>query len=200
MPFGLFSRTRAAEKKAALSLYNAIVAQARVPVFYERLGVPDTVDGRFDMVVIHAALVLRRLSAVPGQDSDRHSPAARLAQAVFDIMFEDMDRNLREMGVGDLSVGKHVKKMAKAYYGRAGAYEAGLRDGTLDEALRQNIYRDGAPDPMAVAGLAAYIRREAEALVAWPDADLLAGKLAFGPVQSDAAPANAAPTAEGEGA
>ena len=118
MPFGFFKRKEASPDPVE-ALYAALVQKARDPKFYTDLAVPDTVDGRFDMVVIHAMLVMRRLRETP---AEVHTTGQRL----FDLMFTDMDRSLREMGVGDLSVGTHVRKMAKAFYGRAAAYEAGL--------------------------------------------------------------------------
>ena len=111
-------RSEAAEASASL-LYEAIVGQARRPEFYRGLGVPDTIQGRFEMIALHAFLVLRQLRADgPG--------AARLAQALFDLMFADFDRSFRELGAGDLGVGRRVKTLAKAFYGRLVAYGAGL--------------------------------------------------------------------------
>ena len=101
---------------SADQLYRRLVRQARDPVFYLHLGVPDTPDGRFDMIILHAFLVIRRLKA-------EHERTVGLAQAIFDLMFADMDQNLREMGVGDLGVSKRIKGMAEACYGRTVAYE-----------------------------------------------------------------------------
>lgn len=174
MPLRLFRRRR--HERGAEALYLAVVAQSRLPVFYAALGVPDTVDGRFDMIALHAFLLLRRLKGEPA--------AAELAQAVFDLMFADMDRNLREMGVGDLTVGKRVKTMAKAFYGRIAAYDAGLDaadPAVLREALRRNLLRGTAPDDAALAALAAYVRSQAAALGRQPLDDLLGGAVAFAP-------------------
>ncbi|MGB1548449.1 MAG: ubiquinol-cytochrome C chaperone family protein, partial [Alphaproteobacteria bacterium] len=96
-------------KQSARTLYTQIVAQARRKEFYTAGGVPDTLDGRFEMLALHAFLVLYRLKRL---DADE------LAQALFDMMFADMDENLREIGVGDLSVDKRVKRMVSAFYGR----------------------------------------------------------------------------------
>src|SRR5215208_2944217 len=133
--------------RIAPALYGAIVAQARVPDFYARLGVPDSVDGRFEMVVLHLALVLRSL-----RDADEGTRA--LGQEVFDIFCVEMDRSLREMGVGDLSVPKRMKRMGEAYYGRAAAYDAALDKGdraALAAAVRRNLLRgaEGAADEIA---------------------------------------------------
>jgi len=135
MPFPWFFRTSPATE-AAHRLYVAIQHQARSPEFHARLGVPDTLDGRFDLLALHMFLVLRRLKA-EGKN------ASELAQRLFDMLFDDMDRSLREMGVADLGVGKRVKAMAQALYGRIAAYDAGLTqtgDDRLKEALRRNLY------------------------------------------------------------
>ncbi|MGZ9097738.1 MAG: ubiquinol-cytochrome C chaperone family protein [Micavibrio sp.] len=122
------------EQVAAERLYAALAAQSRQPVFYADLGVPDSVDGRFDMILLHSFIVMRRLG--------REGKAARsLSQAIYDVMFVDMDRAVREMGIGDLSVKKHIRRMMKAFNGRVAAYESGLDDvAKLHEALRRNLY------------------------------------------------------------
>jgi cytochrome b pre-mRNA-processing protein 3 len=150
------------------------VAAARQPWFYQALGVPDTLDGRFDLVGLHAFLVIRRLSALP-------PPGPDLAQAVFDAMFSDMDINLREMGVSDLAVGKRVRAMWEAFHGRAAAYEAALADGdlALAEALARNVWRGGAPAPDAPQRLARLVRRQAAVVDGMAPAALLAGQLSF---------------------
>ncbi len=170
---------RKADDRAAEHLYRAIVLRAREPVFYERFGVADTVDGRFEMIVVHAFLLLRRLKAEPA--------ASGLAQALFDRMFIDMDENLREMGVGDLAVGPRVKKMAKAFYGRVAAYEDGLADAGsgLAEALHRNLYRHAEVAPDALAAMASYIRRQGAALAAIEDLDkLVDADEVFAPVEA----------------
>ena len=154
-------RSRRAHRRSAVRLYAAIVEQARVPVLYQVHRVPDTLDGRFDMLVLHAFLVFRRLRALGPQGE-------QLAQVTFDRLIEDMDRNLREIGVGDLSVGKKVKVMARAFYGRVAAYQGGM-DGTRDdlvEALRRNAYR--GDDDAPAAGLADYVIAIARAIDALP--------------------------------
>lgn len=171
MVLGLFRSRR--WDAAADAVYRTVVRQARLPVFYTDLGVPDTVDGRFDLIVLHAFLASRRIHAEP-----EHGPA--LSQRLFDVMFQDMDGNLREMGVGDLSVGKHVKGMAKAYLGRVAAYDGSLADpsgGMLEVALRRNLYRKTEPEPAEVAALAAYMRQAAEALERQPWDAILRGEL-----------------------
>lgn len=171
---------RKSQIDVAHQLYVRLVEHARLPVFYQDGGVPDTVDGRFDMVVLHAFLVMRRLSQ-PGATENE----ARLSQDLFDVMFGDMDRNLREMGVGDLSVGGKVRTMAEAFYGRVAAYEAGLAepgDARLIEALARNLYRhvDPALLQSAQTAMAAYMRREAAQLAATASGRLLQGEVVFG--------------------
>lgn len=177
LPFANIFR-RDPHEAAAMALYAALVVQARHPEFYTRLGVADTVDGRFDMVALHAFLVLRRLRRAG-------AAAAGLSQALFDIMFADMDQNLREMGVGDLGVGKKVKRMAEAFYGRVAAYDAGLDgDGAaLEAALARNLYRGAVPDAGALAAMAAYMRRQDAALAGQDAAALLAGRVSFASVE-----------------
>jgi cytochrome b pre-mRNA-processing protein 3 len=167
---------RPIEEAMAEQLYRIIVEQARQPVFYSDLGVPDTPDGRYDMIAAHVILVLRRLR-------DAHSETRKLAQALFDLMLADMDQNLREMGVGDLAVGKRVKGMAMAFYGRLAAYGAALRDdnaAALHAALSRNLYRKAMPEVTQVAAMATYLRREAARLDGEPVASLIAGRLRFG--------------------
>lgn len=165
------------EAQAADALYRAIVAQSRQPRFYSAAAVPDTPDGRFDLIVAHAVLVLRRLHRDPEATRD-------LAQALFDLMFADMDQNLREMGVGDLAVGKRIKAMAKGFYGRLAAYDKALGEGdteALAAALRRNLYRKAEPPPDAVMTFAGYLQREAAQLDEAPLQRLMAGEVRFGP-------------------
>jgi cytochrome b pre-mRNA-processing protein 3 len=151
-----FRRRRQAQKIDAL--YGAIVAQARRPDFYADYGVADTVSGRFDMVVLHTALVLRRLREAPEE-------ARPLGQGVFDAFCRDMDGNLREMGVGDLAVPKKMKGFGEAFYGRAAAYDRALaaEDGTeLAATLARNVF--GQETHPAAGRLAAYVRETEGAL------------------------------------
>jgi cytochrome b pre-mRNA-processing protein 3 len=175
-----FSRRRRAEIAAAAAaserLYRTIVGQARNPQFYEHWEVPDTPDGRFDMIVLHSVLVFRRLRGEPA--------AAAVAQALFDRMFADFDESLREMGVGDLRVGKQVKAMAKALYGRIVAYGGALDRGdqaALGEALRRNVYRHVSPAATSIERLAGYMRREAARLANTDLATLIVGSVRFMP-------------------
>jgi cytochrome b pre-mRNA-processing protein 3 len=146
------------------------VAAARHPVFYRDWQVPDTVDGRFDMIGLHTFLVLDRLKGA--EDAFR--------QALVDELFRDMDRSLREMGAGDLSVGKKVRKMAEVFYGRVAAYDQSIAVGgpELEAAIARNVYPDGAPDG-AAARLAAYAQDQRRELTAQATAAIAAGTVGF---------------------
>ena len=186
-------RGKALRLHAAASLYAAAVGQARAHEFYAALGVPDTIDGRFELIVLHVHLVCRQLRAADAAAGTAAAPAAAgegagaaLAQALFDAMFRDMDRNLREMGVGDPSVPRRIRAMIEAYYGRVKAYDAALVQGgdALAMALARNVYNAGAAPggeiPPGAARLADYARRAATALASQPD--LASGRAAFPPV------------------
>lgn len=179
MPLASLFRRRPFERPA-FSLYTAAVTAARDPAWYGRLGVPDTLDGRFDMISLFAFLVVDRCRA----DPDPRGPG--LAQAVFDAMFADMDHNLREMGVGDLSVGKKVKVMWEAFNGRARVYAAAVESpepGALAEALGRNVWRLEEP-PEAAAILAAAVQAERAHLAGQGFAALAAGQVSFLPPAS----------------
>jgi cytochrome b pre-mRNA-processing protein 3 len=173
--FGLFRRKP--HERQGFELYAAAVRAARQPFFFTTLGVPDTLDGRFDLVGLHVALLIRRLR----QDADPRGAA--LAQAVFDAMFADMDTNLREMGVGDMTIARRVKNMWEAFHGRALAYEAPLAakdQAALAEALSRNVWRGARPaaDPM-VARLASFAFTADAALAVQPLTALLSGQARF---------------------
>lgn len=163
-------RRRHDTERAGSRLYAAAVAAAREPVFYTTLGVPDTLDGRFDLVALHAFLLVHRLREQPG-----------LAQAIFDAMFVDMDHNLREIGVGDLSVGRHVRAMWEAFHGRSKAYETALDASdpqVLVAALARNVWRGEQPAGAAEA-LAERVLAQAAHLAEQPDADFISGQVRF---------------------
>jgi cytochrome b pre-mRNA-processing protein 3 len=132
-PFNHFWKPLASPRGTIEAIYGMIVAQAREPLFYRAMGVPDTVNGRFDMVLLHLWMVLRRLRPVEG--------GAGPSQALFDHFCGDMDANLREMGVGDLTVPKRMHKFGEAFYGRSAAYDVALAAGgePLAQALCKNI-------------------------------------------------------------
>jgi cytochrome b pre-mRNA-processing protein 3 len=164
-------------REAVDAAYGAIVARARDPWFYGEGGVPDTLEGRFELLALHAFLVLHRLRREPGA-------AQRFAQELFDTMFGDLDRSLREMGVGDFGIGRRVKALAAKFYGRIVAYESGLADPSLlAGALRRILYGPAAPSETQLASLTHYVPRQAAALAALPLASLLAGEVRFAPLE-----------------
>ena len=143
----LFRRSTSADTISAL--YGTIVAQARLPAFYRDFGVPDTVDGRFEMIVLHLALVLRRF--------DRDPSLRNLGQGLFDRFCQDMDHNLREIGIGDLKVPAEMRRIGAAFYGRAEAYAKALHQGPneLATTVGRNVFGDAQTGP--AAGLATYM-------------------------------------------
>jgi len=149
-------RERGTRRRAAERLYFAAVGAARQPAVYAALAVPDSVDGRFDMIALHVHLLLRRLRQLG-------SAGQALGQELVDVMVADMDRSLREMGVGDLSVGRQVKRMVKAFYGRGRAYDQAFGGDLADlhAALARNLYR-GQPVAGAVLAAAGRYARAAE--------------------------------------
>lgn len=165
---------RANEDSARL-LYERIIAQTRQEVFYRDCLIPDSVDGRFELLVLHVFLVLNRLK----KERDR---TADLAQTLFDIMIYDLDQSLRVSGVGDLKVGPKLRQMAEAFYGRVSAYDAGLEgdDSILMAALERNLFGTSAPPQAAIlAALSVYVRQEAAQLAGQETGALLAGEVSF---------------------
>ncbi len=159
------------------ALYGAIVAQARLPAFYRDYGVPDTVEGRFELIVLHLALVLDRLAAQP--------QLRGLGQGVFDQFCQDMDNNLREMGVGDFAVPKHMRRVGEAFYGRAQVYRAASGSAdvqALAHALARNIY--GGTETKRAYRLAAYTREAAQRLKALDEAGFVTGSITFPKISS----------------
>ena len=170
---GLFPRDP--RQDSIHALYGAIVAQARAPVFYRGYGVPDTVTGRLEMIIIHAFLFSRRAR-------NRTESMRRLGQCVFDRFCDDMDANLREMGVGDLAVPKHMQRIGEAFYGRASAYDAALatpQNDALAQALTRNVFAEGLHYPESAQRLAAYIEAADLQLARQEDKDLVQGRISF---------------------
>ncbi|HZO45371.1 MAG TPA: ubiquinol-cytochrome C chaperone family protein [Xanthobacteraceae bacterium] len=181
MILNLFRRTPREDTIAVL--YGAIVAQARVPAFYRNYGVPDTSNGRLEMIVLHTILVLCRLETEGGSGPP-------LGQALFDYFCADVDGNLREMGVGDMAVPRKMKAVAEAFYGRKRAYEAALAAPGLAElttALGRNVYPE-AGETAEATRLAAYMREAVDKLAAVDGAALLRGQVGFPDPATVAAP------------
>lgn len=174
---GFFQRQR--YERAGFTLYGAAVAAARDPYFYLDLSVPDTLDGRFDMVGLHVYLIIRRLTA-------DEAPGPVLAQAVFDAMFSDMDINLREMGVGDLSVPRKVRAMWEAFHGRAAAYGKALDQKdlpALEATLRRNVWRGEPVADQAVSRMARAVVAQSNGLAGQALATLKRGSVSFLPAR-----------------
>lgn len=172
MILSLFRKPKLTEPVYAV--YNAIVAQSRREIFYAEWGVPDTLTGRFDMISLHAALVFRRL-----RSSERETK--EFAQNVFDCFFKDMDRSLREMGVGDLSIGKRIEKMGGLFYGMLSSLSAILdeedRAGLADFISRN--FHEGQPHA-ALDVFADYILRSDSLLRTQEVAAIMQGRVTFG--------------------
>ncbi len=195
------------------TLYGAIVAQARLPEFYEEFGVADTAEGRLELILLHLAVVMRRLERETGGRAAQSNETkggvagrgAALGRALLDAFGRDIDHNLREMGVGDLTVPKQMKRVFEAFYGRARSYQGALAQAdpaALEAALARNVF-DGAsatepprePDietPRSEAQavtpahvhsgavrLARYVRGAVAHLDRTDDAQIHAGRLAF---------------------
>lgn len=163
------------------AVYGSAVAQARDPAFYLDVPVPDTVDGRFEMIILHVFLLIDRLRGQGDKATD-------LCQQLFDTLFDDMDRSLREMGVGDLSVGKKINTMAEAFYGRAGAYQDALDKEDREEltaALTRNIFPEVSAENVSRDGiekLADYLVANRLELAGQAVDDIIVGKITFVPL------------------
>jgi cytochrome b pre-mRNA-processing protein 3 len=170
-PFNHFRKPRLPPRGTIETIYGMIVTQAREPLFYRDLAVPDTVNGRFDLLVMHLWIVLRRLRPIEG--------GVELSQALFDHFCADMDANLREMGVGDLTVPKRMRAIGEAFYGRIAAYDLALSDGAepLARALCRNVL-DGE-DIEHARRLSAYAAAAIASLAGQDDGALLAGSWSF---------------------
>lgn len=169
MPLLSFFQRQPGLRRQAAAVYSQLVAQARHPWFYATAAVPDTLDGRFEMITLHLFLLQHCLKSAPEQQP--------MAQAILEAAFDDLDRSLRELGVGDMGVARRIRQMADGIYGRFEAYATALPDtSSLQEALRRNLYGT-APDatPEAVAKMTEYTQQQ---LRQWQD--LSAAELANG--------------------
>jgi cytochrome b pre-mRNA-processing protein 3 len=174
-PLALLSRLfgERRDRAALRPLYDALVAAAREPRWYREGGVPDTLEGRFDMLATLLALVLVRLEA-EGEDAKAESVA------LTEIFIDDMDGTLRQIGIGDFVVGKHVGKLVGAVGGRLGALRDALTGGAaLEPVVRRNVFRDGPASDVQVAWVTARIRRLHERLATTGMEPLLAGAFPF---------------------
>jgi cytochrome b pre-mRNA-processing protein 3 len=163
-------------RAAGRTLYAAVVEQSRIPALYAELRAPDTVEGRFEVYTLHVVLLLDRLRGQGPQ-------AAETSQALFDTYVEALDDALREMGVGDLSVGKKMRKLGEAFYGRVKNYEAAFEAlpdaGALEALLGRTVYAGVEAPP--VERLAAYVQAQRVALAGQALESLIAGQAAWAP-------------------
>ncbi len=146
-------------ENAARGVYAGLLERTRQPAFYAVRGVPDTFDGRFDLLLFHLFLVIRRMK-------EEGAEGAAFGQAVFDAAFADMDQTLREMGIGDMGVPKHMRRMMKAFNGRMQAYDESFDDAAgFKAALRRNLFGAAPQTPLeSVEVMAKYARSCAAAL------------------------------------
>lgn len=165
----LFGRPNANE--AMRPLYNAVVARGREPHWYRAGGVPDTIDGRFEMIAAILALVIARLELEPEPEQKQN------VAWLVELFVTDMDSQLREIGIGDMVVGKHMGKMMGALGGRIGAYRDGLREGEFEAALVRNLYRGEEPPAAALEHTAEQLRAFYLALHAASADSIAAGQL-----------------------
>lgn len=174
----LFKKAKPAFEEEVQALYIKAVKQSRQVNFYLDMEVADTVEGRFDMILIHMYAIFRRLK----MEQDK---TEKFSQSLYDLMFADMDQNLRELGVGDMGLARRVPKMAEAFYGRIKVYEEGLgandEDALLKEALDRNLYRKTPVSDESLTKMAIYLRREVQNLENTPIDELLKGQVTFGP-------------------
>lgn len=180
---GIFQRSVGVAPEHAIAVYGEILKATRREGFFRDCRVPDSLDGRFDVLCIHAFLAMRRLKTIGTLES------AALAQALFDTMFQDLDAALRQIGVSDVRIGKEVKKMAKAFLGRVQAYDDALAAGggaALDAALARNVYRGEADKTcgeadkaVVVLRLRRYMERADAALARQADEAVLDGRFGF---------------------
>jgi cytochrome b pre-mRNA-processing protein 3 len=163
-------------RETGRALYAAVVEQSRTPALYERLAAPDTTEGRFEVYTLHLMLLLDRLK--------QNGEAAKdVSQALFDTYVKGLDDALREMGVGDLSVGRKMRKLGEAFYGRVKSYQAAFAalpdEGPLRDLLTRTVYADVEPEAAQAPALAAYVASQRAELAAQPLEALLEGRVAW---------------------
>jgi cytochrome b pre-mRNA-processing protein 3 len=165
--------------EAARRLHRHLIERARAPVFYTRHGVPDTLDGRFDLIALHAFLLMDALNR---HGEEGRAVGTRLATEIF----AGFEGALRELGVSDLGLSRRIKAMADAFYGRLGAYGSAGAEGALAAALLRNLYRGDDSRASDAALLADYVTRARAALASEETGPtLLQGEADFGPLPSE---------------
>ena len=194
MVFGLWKRRK---DMTPYAFYRSVMDQSRQPVFFAHWGVPDTIEGRFDVLIAHSVLVLKRLKAIKGE---RAEEAVDRSQEFADVLFKDLDRALRETGVSDVSVPKKMNKLASAFFGRGKVFGEALDAGdrvALVAAVRRNFSEvtidrpaevgETHDRPLNAEALADYLTAVHHALADQGDAEVLAGSFAWPALADEAA-------------
>jgi cytochrome b pre-mRNA-processing protein 3 len=162
-------------ESAALRVYETLLNRVNTAVFYTQWDVPDTLDGRFDLLCLHMFLVMEHMLAVADQGQ-----AKAFNQALFDVMFANMDQTLRQRGIGDMGVPKHMRRMMKGFNGRMHAYAAVINDDSaLEETVRRNIYNDDTNNEHGVKMLLRYVRNLRHALDSQNIEDMMNGQISL---------------------
>lgn len=170
--FGLFN-TKNPYEQPARQLYASAFNQARNSGFYMEYGVPDTLDGRFDLLLLHLFLVIHRMK-------NEGRKGAQLAQALFDVAFADVDQGLRENGIGDMGVPKHMRRMMLAFNGRVHSYAQALETGDMEAALARNLYGTlENQDASVLKRMSAYVQSSGDALEKQRTQDIFEGRIEF---------------------
>ena len=166
------------DQHIAHEIYGSIVAQARSPYFYTGCEVPDTVEGRFEMLVLHMTLIINRLK-------NTEKNGQEIGRLISEAFIDDLDDSFREMGIGDLAVPKRMKTASEAYFGRLHAYGDALDHENLEEleqAIDRNFSQSANPASVNARTLAQYMMRTAKMLKEVNIEDLTAGRLSFSPL------------------
>lgn len=162
---------------AAYNLFNIVIEQSRIIEFYEKYSVEDSLDGRFDLMSLHMAIVLEKL--------DRHKKIKYVPEykrILQEIMFDNLDLTLREIGVGDLGVGKKIKVMAEAFYGRMLAYQNLFLEKNeieMSNTLKRNLYREKAINENVLKSMVSYIYQQYEFILEQNIEKILEGQIEF---------------------
>ena len=163
------------KNKVIDSIYEKVVSISRKKFFYRDLEVPDTLDGRFDMLILFTIIVVYKLTLIKPKGND-------LAQELFDFLFKDLDRSLRELGAGDIGVANRIKKMSSAYLGRQKSYCEAFDSNDLDnliKSLNNNVYRNVIVDKEKIKLLALFSFQVVKKLNNYQEHEILEGNFDF---------------------
>lgn len=164
-------------KNVAYKLFSKIIKQSRISEFYSEFEIEDSLDGRFDLMAVHMIILLDKLDY-----HNENKKPARLKRILQEIMFDNLDLTLREIGVGDLGVGKKIKVMAEAFYGRMKVYQVAFEKGDTDaisEALLRNLYRGRTLDKGILSNMSAYVQQQHEKIGNQSISEIMSGKVEF---------------------